>query len=185
VQHVTQPNGDDINFLVREPLTLQHFNNNDRVVAMVAPHNSDARISDSAEWPPDLLFDVAYGCATLAWWGDPAFKDLISINNNNGSRNRGRGNTRGRGGNRGRGRGGGRGKGQAKANNQGNRDRVERAAKREKAKNQATNTADTWTADCAELVFALWTSNARKTQRQPEAEAKDDRKVQTWPDSPT
>ena len=106
VQHVTQPNGDDINFLVRERLTLQHFKNNDRIVAMVAPHNSDARMSDSAEWPPDLLFDVAYGCAALARWGDSALKDLISINNNN----RGSGNG-GRGGNRGRGRGVDRGNG--------------------------------------------------------------------------
>ena len=35
-------------------LTCQHFNNRDLDIntAKVAPHNSDARVSDSDDWPP-------------------------------------------------------------------------------------------------------------------------------------
>jgi hypothetical protein len=54
-------------------LTFQHFNNSDLVTATVAPHNSDVRYSHSSEWPPNLIFDVAYGCASLKTWGVPTF----------------------------------------------------------------------------------------------------------------
>jgi hypothetical protein len=49
VAHVIQPNAVDVDLVVRECLTLQHFNNIDTVIDMVASHNSDARISNSAE----------------------------------------------------------------------------------------------------------------------------------------
>lgn len=55
---------------------FQHFNTNDRVLARSAPHNCDATIPDSDEWPPDLIFDVAYGCAALAKWGTRSFIDF-------------------------------------------------------------------------------------------------------------
>jgi hypothetical protein len=38
-----------------------------------ALHNSDARQSDSNEWPLPLIFNVAYGCAALKMWGVPDF----------------------------------------------------------------------------------------------------------------
>src|SRR6266478_4344805 len=54
-------------------LIFQHFNLNDAAVAFLAPHNSDARQSDSDKWPPPLIFDVAYGCAALKAWGMISF----------------------------------------------------------------------------------------------------------------
>lgn len=101
----------------------------------------------------------AYGCAALKWWGDPAFVTLIRERNKN---DRGRGN-RGRRGNGGRG-GSNRGGGQAT----GSQPRAERATRRAIAKDQATNTADSQEADCADVVFALWTHSARKGQHQAE-----------------
>ena len=73
VDHITRRGGVDIDIRVERRLTLQHFNNADKFAAEFAPHNSDARMSDNAEWPPDLLFDVAYGCAAPRWWGEPTF----------------------------------------------------------------------------------------------------------------
>jgi hypothetical protein len=77
VGNVTQPNGVGIDLAVRQRLTLQHFQKPDTLVMWSAPHNSDARLPDSGESPSDLLFEVAYGCAALKWWGDPAFRALI------------------------------------------------------------------------------------------------------------
>ena len=84
VGFITQPSGS------RKRTTFQHFNNND-LVDVVAPHNSDAR-SSSAEWPPPLIFDAAYGCAAFRTWGIPVFIDfartqtrIIYYNNDDGS----------------------------------------------------------------------------------------------------
>jgi hypothetical protein len=60
VGHVTQLNGVGMNYVVQERLILQHFDNNGPVLDVVSPHNCGVRISDSADWPPDLLFDAAY-----------------------------------------------------------------------------------------------------------------------------
>ena len=72
VDRVAQP---DVNLqpLGTKRVTFQHFDTNDRVLARSAPHNCDATIADSDEWPPDLIFDVAYGCAALAKWGTRSF----------------------------------------------------------------------------------------------------------------
>jgi hypothetical protein len=77
VDLVMQPNADRLGFVTHPSeadsrITFQHFNTQDPVMFM-APHNSDARQSDSNEWPPPLIFDVAYGCAALKTWGLPAF----------------------------------------------------------------------------------------------------------------
>jgi len=55
---------------VTEHVTFQHFNINDRNLAILVPHNCDATIADSDEWPPDLIFDVAYGCTALDKMGN-------------------------------------------------------------------------------------------------------------------
>ena len=75
---VTQPNADQLGFVIppslaSSRLTFQHFNNRDPITTTMAPHNSDARQSDSNEWPPPFLFDVVYGSAALKTWGVPLF----------------------------------------------------------------------------------------------------------------
>jgi hypothetical protein len=45
----------------------------------LAPHNCDARVSDGADWPPDVIFDAAYGIAALKTWGTRSFHDFIRI----------------------------------------------------------------------------------------------------------
>ncbi len=72
VDCVAQPNV-NLQPLGTKHITFQHFNTNDSVLARSAPHNCDATIADSDEWPPDLIFDVAYGCAALAKWGTRSF----------------------------------------------------------------------------------------------------------------
>jgi hypothetical protein len=37
----------------------------------------DAGISDSDEWPPPLVFDVAYGCAVVKTWGLAEFVHFL------------------------------------------------------------------------------------------------------------
>jgi len=56
-------------------LTCQHFKSEeiDFLAAHGFPHNCDARQSDSDDWPPNLIFDAAYGCAALKTWGLPRF----------------------------------------------------------------------------------------------------------------
>jgi len=70
VDLVTQPSADQLNFSVQPSvansrLTFQHFNNQDIATAILAPHNSDARQSGSNDWPPPLIFDIAYGYGEL------------------------------------------------------------------------------------------------------------------------
>jgi hypothetical protein len=44
-------------------LTLQHFNAPDAVTTLMAPHNLDVRqCVDHDDWPPPLLFNVAWLC---------------------------------------------------------------------------------------------------------------------------
>jgi len=153
-------------------LTLQHFNNTDPIITAHAPHNSDARISNSPDWPSDMVFDVSYGCAALKHWGDPTF--IAIIRNHIANLN-----SRGRG----RGRGGGRGIGIGRGSN-GNESCAERAARRARAIDQA-NIADSWD-DYADVVLALWMQNATKRQQQAEAKKVDRTRdeVQKWLDSP-
>jgi len=186
VPHVIQPTAVDIGVAARQRITLQHFDTDDDPnIAITAPHNSDARISNSTEWPSDLVFDLAYGCAVLKQWGDPTF---ITTMRDRINRGRGRGGGRGgRGGSRGGGsRGGGRGRGGGGAKGRGGDPhrtaltRAERAAKREQARTVPPQD------DYADVVFALWTHNATKRQRQAEAKEADRTRdeVQKWLDSP-
>ena len=164
VPYVLQPNAVNIGIGAERRLTLQHFNNNDTALAIIGPHNCDARISNSndREWPSDLLFDVSYGCAALKQWGDPTFVTAMR-----GIINRGRG----------RGTGGG-------EDPHGTAARSERAARRAKAKDTAM-TVDTQD-DYADVVLALWTRNAKTHQRQAQAKKADRTRheVQKWLDSP-
>jgi hypothetical protein len=34
-------------------------------------------VSDGADWPPDVIFDAAYGIAALKAWGTPTFLEFI------------------------------------------------------------------------------------------------------------
>ena len=165
VPYVIQPNAVDIGVAATQRLTLQHFDNDDDpVLAICAPHNSDARISNSTEWPSDWVFDVSYGCAVLKQWGDPTFITAIRdrINRDRGGGRGGRG--RGRGPNR--------------------TARAERAAKRRREKEQARTVAPQ--DDYAGVVLGLWTHNAPRRQRQSEAKEADRTRdeVQKWLDSP-
>ena len=154
VPYVIQPTAVDIGVAARKRITLQHFENDDPIVTMNAPHNSDARISNT-DWPSDLVFDISYGCAVLKQWGDPTFITTIRDRINRG---------RGRGG---RGRGGGGGKGRGGDPHGIAPTRAERAAKREKARTVPPQD------DYADVVLALWTHNATKRQRQAEAKEAD------------
>ena len=81
VDLVEQPTANLVPF-VQDPsvafrrLTFQHFNVDDPLLPLVAPHNSDARPSDSNEWPPPLMFDISYGCAALETRGVPDFQEF-------------------------------------------------------------------------------------------------------------
>ena len=164
-------------------LTIHHFAVRDQITAFVAPHNSDARRSDSDDWPPPLIFDVSYGCAALKTWGVPTFMDFTQIRtrhiyyndgDNNGDEN------------------GDSGDGGPSVDGQGGRssqqiiDRdawaakrtAKRAAKRaarraaKQAKDsgpQASSTADSGGPDIADIVLSLWMHNARKVRRQADA----------------
>lgn len=184
VGFVTQPS------IADKRLTFQHFNTHDLVVQMIAPHNSDARRSVGDEWPPPLIFDVAYGCAALKTWGVAAFIVLarnhtqdIYYNNRHNDDDHGRGISRGRGGH------GGHGRGDGKPDNghsQQKRDRDARAANRQaKFGRQASDITRSQSPDFAEIILGLWMQNARKSQDIARA-MKADRtweKVQTWLES--
>jgi len=166
--------GNDPGFIVdpseaQERLTIQHFNDRDPVATLVAPHNSDARLSDSVDWPLDLIFDVAYGCAALTTWGVPEFKEFACIHtqriyyndgDNNGNKN------------------GDSGDGGPSDNGQGGRrsqqiiDCDAQTAKQAQVKDsgqQASSTADSEAPNIADMVLGLWMHNARKVQHQAHA----------------
>jgi len=173
VGYVLQLNAVDTGAAATQRLTLHHFNNIDPVMP---PHNSDARISDSAEWPSDLLRCFLLRC--FLWLccpqttGDPSFIALL--------RGRIADTIIGRG----RGRGGGGGRGRGARGDRGESGSGSGVTTRAMAKAQA-RTADTQ-ADYAGMVLALWTQNARKHQHQVEVK-KADRirdEVQKWLDSP-
>jgi hypothetical protein len=153
VDHVTQPNSNPISPGVAKRLILQQFSNTgEAFFNLLFPHNCDVRISDSPDWPPDMLFDITYGSAALKSWGDPHFRQLLQ-----GSHNRSRG-SRGRGGGGQRGGRKGKGKGRAQEDNHklSARD-VRAAARRGEAEGQAGESRD----DSLDLVLAFWKYNAR------------------------
>jgi hypothetical protein len=81
VDLVMQPTAATLGFTVQPSvansrLTFQHFRNHDPLTTVIAPHNSDARQSASNDWPPPLIFDVAYGCAALKTWGVTTFMEF-------------------------------------------------------------------------------------------------------------
>jgi hypothetical protein len=78
---VDQPNAQQVHALSTPPeqkrLTFQHFDTHDLVVRTLAPHNCDARLPDDDDWPPDVIFDAAYGIAALKMWGTKTFLEFI------------------------------------------------------------------------------------------------------------
>ena len=187
VGFVTQPSASN------KRLTLQHFNSNDIVVDIIAPHNSDARFLRSNEWPPPLIFDVAYGCAALKTWGVPEFMAFARIqtrniyyndneDNNNDENDDGIGHNR-----QGRQGRGGRGDRRGKPDNSQSEKRRQQAQDREEraAGQEAGDTADPQEPDIADIVCALWMQSARKGQHQAHS-MKEDRtreKVERWLES--
>ena len=188
---VMQPLAEHLGFnpsLAVSRLTFQHFDAPDVVTTLVAPHNSDARQrADHDDWPPPLLFDVAYGCAALKTWGVPQFMNLArqrtrDIYYHNDDDENGDG-------------GGDGGDGEPDVDVSGidqkryqqRLDSDARAARREQKKKRASNTkaADSQTPDFADIILGLWMHNARQGQRQARAmkAEKTQEKVRTWLDS--
>ena len=203
VDLVMQPTAANTGFITQPSdahnrLTLHHFAVRDPLTAYVAPHNSDARRSDSDDWPPPLIFDVSYGCAALKTWGVRTFMDFTRTHTrhiyyNDGDNN---GDENGDSGDDGQ---GGRSSQQiidhdAWAAKRTAKRTAKRAATRaatraaKQAKDsgpQASSTADSGAPDIADMVLSLWMHNARKVRRQAD-EMKAGRtreKVGTWLDS--
>ncbi|KAF5381750.1 hypothetical protein D9615_005440 [Tricholomella constricta] len=163
-------------------LTFQDFGSSDCCTAMVAPHNSDGRIADSEEWPPPLLFDVAYGCVALKKWGDSRFVDFargrtrdvyyenVVINGGNADHKKGE-----RGGSRDDCGGGGGGGG-------GDGDDEKPGKKGGRHGQHASDAADPPAPDCFDMILAIHTLNARKGLRQAHAikAEKTREKVRSW-----
>ena len=217
VDLVVQPSAAQVGFVTQpstavKRLTLQHFNTRDPLVQTMIPHNSDARQSVGDEWPPPLIFDVAYGCAALKTWGVTAFivlarshtRDIYYDNGGNSDDEGGRGGGGGGRGGRGRrggrgsrgghgshGRGGhrGRGRGDRKPDNgrsQQDYDRDARAANRQtKFGRQANDIARSQSPDFADMIFGLWMHNARKSQQKAHAmkAERTQENVQMWLES--
>jgi hypothetical protein len=193
VDLVLQPDADQLGFPI-EPsaadrrLTLQHFNNRDHVVDRNAPHNLDARQSDSDEWPPPLIFDVTYGCAALKMWGEHMFVNFAEEHVRNIYYNREDNGGDGGGGSR---NGGNRGDGkpddgQSEKHSQQVHGHDAWTERRMKACQRANNTGDS-DLDFFDIILGLWMFNARlKDQHQARAmgEDKTREKVQTWLESP-
>lgn len=200
VDLVAQPNAGTMGFIIQPAdadsrLTFQNFNNHDPVTTLIAPHNSDARQSDSNEWPPPLIFDVAYGCAGLNTWGVPTFMNFArertrniyynQVDNGDDENGGGAGGSGGGGG--GDGGNGGGVSGHGEKHSQQMSDRAARA-NRWAARGvglQASNTVDSQASDVADMVLALWMQNAGKAQRQAHAmkAGRTREKVRTWLDS--
>ena len=186
---VMQPNAEHLGFnpsLAVSRLTFQHFNAPDALTTLGAPHNSDARQRvDHDDWPPPLLFDVAYGCAALNTWGVPQFMNLArqrtrhiyyDDDDNDDDDENGDGGSDG-------------GDGEpdvdvSGVDQQRRKPKLDRAARREKKKQEA-QAVDSQTPDFADMILALWMHNARKGQRQARAmkAEKTREKVRTWLDS--
>ncbi|KAF8960923.1 hypothetical protein BDZ97DRAFT_1940255 [Flammula alnicola] len=165
VDLVAQPNAEHLGFAIQPSiansrLTFQHFSNKDRVVALLAPHNSDARQSDSNDWPPPLIFDVAYGCVALKTWGVTEFVQFAQEHTK-----------------------------EIYYNYDDNEcDRDAPAARQGKVRHVgrfSSDTEDSQEGNIADVVMGLWVLNARKGARQAEAmKAESTReKVRTWLES--
>jgi len=201
VDLVEQPNASVLGFITPPSdakcrLTFQHFNLCDPVTAFLAPHNSDARISNSAEWPPPVTFDTAYGCVALKKWGVASFidfargrtRDVYYTNGDGGDdengdddgvRRRRRDGADGVGGKDRN--GGSRGDG-AKLSQQ-KRNRSFWAVRRQEKR--CTQQEGPQEPDFADMILALWMQNSMKRRRQAHATRVDRtrEKVQTWLDS--
>jgi hypothetical protein len=180
VDHVLQPNSNAVHASSVDPLerrlTFQHFSTDNIVVRAAAPHNCDARLSDVADWPPDLIFDAAYGIAALKAWGTQTFKTFIrnatraiyyGDEDNGGDENGGGDDT-----------------------NHANVDqeqpavpsgRAERAAKRAKTRNGASNTKKS--PDFHDMLLGIWMLNGDQRKAHAVKAEKTKEKVQTWLDS--
>jgi hypothetical protein len=169
-------------------LTFQHFNNHDLVVDIIAPHNSDARISGGDGWPPPLIFDVAYGCAVLKTWGVPAFieftqrqtRSIYYNHGDNNNKNDGDGGSHcGCGSHHGHW-----GDGQSSQQVQDCDAYAARGQSRSTGQ-ETSNIPKYQDPDFADMVLGLWMQNARKVQHQAHA-MKADRtqgKVKAWLES--
>jgi len=181
VERVLQPNANLIHASSVAPeekrLTFQHFDTNDPAVMIMAPHNCDAHVPDDAEWPPDLIFDAAYGVAAIEAWGTPAFKQFsqnstkATYNEDNGGDENGRGdNTNGGNG------------GQRRPADDRN-ERAERAANREKRRNGGRQPSSAkQPLDSYDMLLGIWMFNAREDQRKADAVKVEmtKEKVQEW-----
>jgi hypothetical protein len=185
-------------------LTFQHFIH-EPVTSDQIPHNADARLSDSDDWVPSVLFEVVYGCAAINAWGVRSFvkfarEQTRSIyyddehengedDNDNGNGNgKGKGNENGGGG----GAAGGSG-GDEIGGGSGSKDNVKTACQlraenraQVKASGQvARSTAKSEVPDAADMILALWMHNARKVEPQVRAMKanRTQEKVGAWLDS--
>jgi hypothetical protein len=198
VDLVTQLNANIIGFvtqpsLASSRLTFQHFNIHDVVTTALAPHNSDARQLDSDEWPPPLLFEVAYGNAALKTWGVPLFVNLIRGRTRDIYYNEGDDNDDENGDDVDDENGDGGDSGDESDNSvrrrlQQRRDHDARAARREEKRRvgwQASKAADSQAPDFFDIILALRMHNARKGQCQARAKKaeKTRENVQRWLDS--
>ena len=178
VDLVMQPNANNLGFIILPSLanyrlTFQHFNTNDPIVILVAPHNSDARPSVSNEWPPDLIFDIAYGCAALKAWGAGDFVQFMQEHTRNiyyDFDNDG---------------GGGGGSLRRSERIRAQVRKNHKAAGQKKAQRLARNTEDDQGIDFADMILALWMRNAKQRQHQAHAKKVDHtrEKVQKWLES--
>lgn len=194
VDLVRQPTADLLGFNV-EPsvansrLTLQHFETLDAFTRYVVPHNSDARQSDGDDWPPPLIFDVAYGCAALRAWGEDAFVQFCrmrakgiydGLRDDNGG---GGGGDMGDSGDAGDG-----GSEQNRSDEQPDVTPFKRSPyklcshdmAKQKGKGKTREDDDITYAD---MIMALWTLNAKKNPYQAAKEVETQENVQTWLES--
>ena len=179
MNHVTHSNSNSISYDVEKRLILQRFNNTgEAFFNLIFSHNCDARISDSPDWPPDMLFDITYGSAALKAWGDPRFREFLQ-----GSHNRDRG-SRGRGGGGQRGGRKGKGKGRAQEDNHKQSARDVRAAKWAARWGEAEGQAGESRPDSLDLIVAFWKYNARIHQYRDSDEVmntdRNQDEVQAW-----
>jgi len=171
VDRVAQP-GTQLQPLGTNRVTFQHFNTNDRILARLAPHNCDATIANSDEWPADLIFDVAYGCAVVEKWGIPSFVQFVRKTTRDIYYDEGANGDEADGGNRDDG----------NPHNQ-TQERAERAARRTgKSVGQETPIAAGKVPDIHDMILGLWQRSAEKDRHTSNAAKVDGTKkeVQAW-----
>jgi hypothetical protein len=187
INDVLQPNASSAD----SRLTFQHFKTPDAGTMLLAPHNSDARQGvDHYDWPPPLLFDVAYGCAALKTWGVSQFVKLarkhtrdIYYDDDGDDNENGDGGDDGSDGSDREPHVDVLGVDQKPPQQQLNCD--VQVADRQGRKKQEAQAADSQTPDFADIILGLWMHNARKGQCQAHAmkAEKTQEKVRTWLDS--